>query len=156
MPELAVAPVDHRLTRETAVLAGRLAERLGDVAADGDALSGAASFLRSMAGAADELAVDAGAPIDEQPLDRLVAGLECSPVEVDLLVLPGLAEEPQGYAGVLRRISPTGEPFPTAGLAAQLFCVTREERPLLREVLECGPAVRGGAPRGGGEGAFYE
>src|SRR5919201_4229739 len=129
MPELAAAPVDRRLTWETAVLAGRLAERLGDVAADGDALSGAAAFLRSMAGAADDRPADAEPPIDAQPLDRLVAGLECSPVEVDLLLLAGLAEEHEGYAGVLRRISPTGEPFPTAGLAAQLFCASSEERP---------------------------
>src|SRR5439155_24878135 len=70
--------------------------------------------------------------------------------------LAGLPEEHEGYAAVLRRLHPHGEPFATVGLAARLLCRTPEERPLLREVLVGGAATAAGALRLGTEGPFYE
>ena len=136
-----------RTAREAALIAGRLAPLLGEGSPD-------AAFLRAMHETlgGEERVRRAGA----QPFDRLAAALSLSPVELDLLALAGLPEEHEGYAAVLRRLHPHGEPFATVGLAARLLCRTPEERPLLREVLVGGAATAAGALRLGTEGPFYE
>jgi SpoVK/Ycf46/Vps4 family AAA+-type ATPase len=136
-----------RMAREAALIAGRLAPLLGEGSPD-------AAFLQAMHETlgGEERVRRAGA----QPFDRLAAALSLSPVELDLLALAGLPEEHEGYAAVLRRLHPHGEPFATVGLAARLLCRTPEERPLLREVLVGGSATAAGALRLGTEGPFYE
>jgi hypothetical protein len=130
----------RRLVLETARIAARLADLVEEVAHGDGALADAVRFLRTVG--------EASAPGDSlvaQPLDRLVASLSLAPVELDVLLLAGLPEEHEGYAAALRRISPTGDPYPTAGLAARLFCVDGDERANLRALLERGGAVTSGA-----------
>jgi hypothetical protein len=107
--------------------------------------------LRTLAGLSAE-SLDfldrlAGAPPADpgEPLRRLADGLRLSPLEVDLILLAGLPEEHEGYAALLRQVHPQGEPRPTLGLAAQLFCHDDRERTLLRAAVETGPATRSGA-----------
>ena len=133
-----------RMAYEAARIAARLAGLLGDGSPD-------AAFLRTM----EELS-EGAPPKGRHRLDRFAAALGLSPVELDLLALAGLAEEHDGYAAVLRRLHPRGEPLATAGLAARLFCVTPEERQLLRETLLAGPAVSAGALRLVADGPFFE
>ncbi|HEX7242972.1 MAG TPA: ATP-binding protein [Longimicrobiaceae bacterium] len=147
-----------RLARETAALAGRLADLLDQALPAGGEQSPAREFLRAMAADAEEEPGTAGwaGPQGVHPLDRLALGFGLSRVEVDLLLLAGLPEEHEGYAGVLRTLHPRSEPRPTAGLAAQLLCASADERRLLRAALETGPAVRAGVVRLGEEGPFWE
>src|SRR5436309_2328939 len=133
-----------RMSYEAARIAARLAGLLGDGSPD-------AAFMRTM----EELS-EGAPPKGRHRLDRLAAALGLSPVELDLLALAGLAEEHDGYAAVLRRLHPRREPLATAGLAARLFCVTPEERQLLRETLLAGPAVSAGALRLVADGPFFE
>src|SRR5689334_22323423 len=89
-------------------------------------------------------------------LPALAAALRLAPVEADLLVLAGLAEAHEGYAGAFRRLGPAGEPFPTVGLAAQLLCESEGERQALRGLLETGGAVAAGALAAPGPLPFFE
>ena len=148
----APAGAQRRLAAETARIAERLAELVGTLFGPGD--DGAADivgFLRSAAEGAE-------APCEVGPgaLDRLAAALRLTPVEVDLVLLAGLAEEHEGYASAFRRINPTGAPYPTAGLAARLFCVHSDERSELRALLERGAAARSGVIRLDESGPFFE
>ena len=77
-------------------------------------------------------------------LRRLVTSVGCSPVEVDLLVLAGLADEDEAFAALFRSLHPRGEPRPTVGLAARACCDDLAERPLLVRALEEGRAVATG------------
>ena len=72
------------------------------------------------------------------------------------MLLAGLPEEHEGYAAALRRISPTGEPYPTAGLAARLFCVNGDERARLRALLDERRRGRCGCAREEHHGPFAE
>src|SRR5439155_1737952 len=85
--------------RRAARIAARLAGLLGDGSPD-------AAFLRTM----EELS-EGAPPKGRHRLDRFAAALGLSPVELDLLALAGLAEEHDGYAAVLRRLHPRGEPL---------------------------------------------
>ncbi|HEV7589224.1 MAG TPA: ATP-binding protein [Longimicrobium sp.] len=145
----------ERLSHRAAAVAGALAELLDAGPADGGETAAARDFLRAMAAAAPG-GDDGRRPDGPDPLDHLAAAFELAPVEVELLVLAGLADEHEGYAGVLRTLHPRSEPRATTGLAAQLLCDSPAERRLLRELLEAGPAVRVGMLRLGDEGPFYE
>ena len=142
-----------RLSRRAAALAARLADLLDQALPGPGEHTAASGFLRAMAQAAGPQPWGAD---DGDPLDRLAAGYGLSPVEIDLLLLAGLPDEHEGYAGVLRTLHPRGEPRPSAGLAAQLFCAGPDERALLREVLEAGPAVAAGVVRLDGDAPFWE
>jgi ATP-dependent 26S proteasome regulatory subunit len=104
----------------------RLAGRLGDVVAElGD--EDAAAFLRDWSAAdptvgqhpADGSCLDLPAGT-AQPIDRLVAALGATSVEVDLLALAALPHEHEAVAAVLRSLHPDGAPWPTVGLAGLL------------------------------------
>ncbi len=151
----------ERLSRDVAGIADRLAQLLiGNSASREGPLADGAAFLHAMAEAAGDSRQQGGRPLESpgqsHPLDRLVNAFGLSPVEVDLLLLAGMAEEHEGYASVLRSLHPRGEPRATVGLAAQLCCQTSGERRVLREMLELGPAVRSGALVVGAEGPFFE
>src|SRR4051794_13748500 len=147
LPDLgpADAGAGDRLSREAAALVRRLADLLDQALPDGGEHRAARQFLRTMADAASAAPLGPGA--EPHPLDRLATGFGLSPAEVDLVLLAGLADEHEGYSGVLRTLHPRGEPRPTAGLAAQLLCASPAERRMLRGILEGGPAVRAGALR---------
>jgi len=143
-----------RLARRTAGLAGRLADLLDQALPAGGEHTATRDFLRAMAAAAEGPQLRHGEGLD--PLERLEAGFALSPADTDLLLLAGLADEHEGYAGVLRGLHPRGEPRATAGLAAQLLCASPDDRALLRGVLESGPAVRAGVLRLEGDAPFWE
>jgi hypothetical protein len=123
------------LTARAARLGGRLGDLLATLA-DEAVLAGARGFL-------DATLAPAGEPTPG-PLDRLAEGMRLAPLEVDLAVLAGLAEEHEGYAQILRWIHPEGTPVATAGLAMQLLAPAASERLALRALLEDGRAVRSG------------
>jgi len=140
-----------RLSRRVADVAGRLAQLLaGSPLAKESAVAEGRAFLQGMAEATPRTPARAG-----DPLNRLVEGLALSPFEVDLLLLAGMSEEHEGYGSILRSLHPRGEPRATVGLAAQLFCEDFEERFVLREMLELGPAARSGL-LSLGDGPFFE
>jgi hypothetical protein len=144
-------PPARILAGRCGVLAGRLADLLDTLAAPaGEALAAGPTFLRHMAASAP--LVWTGPP----SLDRVARALELGPREQDLLLLAGLPEEHEGYAGLLRRLHPRGEPAPTAGLAAQLIYGSDDERPALRATLERGPVVAAGVLRAGDDGPLFE
>jgi hypothetical protein len=125
---------EPQLSASVAAVASRLARELEGLPGLGD---DSRAFLHRM-GAAEPPA-DAGAP-----LERLALGLQLSRLELELLLLAGLPEEHEGYAALLREVHPEGEPRPTIGLAARLFCSGEAERGELREVVETGRAVAAG------------
>src|SRR4051794_37790922 len=104
----AVLPSDpespsRRLARETARVAARLADPLRAVVGDDGMLAETARFLQVVG----DPTPDPGEPLVPHPLDRLVAALGLEPVELDLILLAGLAEEHEGYTAAFRRVHPT-------------------------------------------------
>jgi SpoVK/Ycf46/Vps4 family AAA+-type ATPase len=146
----------RRLQRAVGALASQLSERVRHLGAATDELLQAQRELVShlFDPAPDEqTAAVAGQP---HPLDRLAAALGLSPFEVDLLVLAGFPHEHEALALLLRSLHPRGEPYPTVGLAAQLFCRADHDRLLLRGALENGSLVESGAVRLAGDVPFSE
>src|SRR5262249_51414815 len=111
------------------------------------------AFLRSVAASTRDIAMESDAT---HPVERLAVSYAMAQVEVDLLLLAGMAEEHEGFASLFRTLHPRGEPRPTTGLAAQLFCNSPTERLMLRKLLASGNAVRSGALVLGEEGPFFE
>jgi ATPase family associated with various cellular activities (AAA) len=174
MPELAVAPPAaesalapaERLSREVAILGGRLADLLARLSLGQDgALAGGPPFLTAMFDAwaagrpAEELS---GGVLERQPdgethpLDRLAARLALTPLEADVILLAAMPEEHEGYASILRALHPRSEGRASVGLAAQLFCRDWHERNALRDLLHTGAAVRSGLLSLSGDGGFFE
>ena len=77
----------------------------------------------------------------ESPIYRLINGLGLGVLEVELLILSGLAEEHEGFADIFRTLHPTAQPQATLGLAAQLLCNQASQRKLLRQAIESNPAA---------------
>jgi len=155
-PEL-VYPAASRLT----ALAAAIADRLGDVLAslpggDGSPLRESREFVAAFTADPRAVAPQPGAGDGEDPLDRVALTLGLARAEIDALLLAGLAEEHEGFAGIFRSLHAAGEPYPTAGLAARLLCRTPEERRLLRALLEAGPATRSGLLVVGAGAPFFE
>ncbi len=152
----------ERLAREVAILAGRLAKLLGQTpVANEDPVAAGIAFLRSVAEpAAGERSLSermaSGAHEIVYPIDRLAAAFALAPVEIDLLLLAGMAEEHEGFASLFRTLHPRSEPRPTAGLATQLICTTPRERLVMRELLTTGAASRSGALVLGDDAPFFE
>ena len=156
----------QRLSREVAILSGRLADLLARLSiAQDSALAGGQAFLASMFDAWAEgkpvaeftgSALERGPVGSPHPLDRLAASLALTALEVDVLLLAAMPEEHEGYASVLRSLNPRGEGRAAAGLAAQLFCRDWRERVELRDALHTGAAVRSGLFALNGECGFYE
>jgi hypothetical protein len=151
-----------RLAREAAIVARRL-ERLFGERATGD---GAVRW--NLRGTVESLAQgplpepwpddprSRGAPGEVHPIDRVAQKLRLSPVELDLVYLAGAADAHEALAAVFRALHPSGEPRPTFGLAASLFCRSEEERRALRIVLLEGVAVRAGLLTLRGDGPLTE
>ena len=161
----AVAAGD-RLTLETGLIAGRLANFLATAlpSADG-AITGGLGFLQaffeSVAGG-QSLDSFSRNPQDRQPagethpLDRLIDSLSLTSPEIELLLLAGLSEEHEGLAAVLRSLHPRGEPRATVGLAAQLFHHDFANRRIFRGMVQSSALIKSGALLLSGEGPFFE
>jgi hypothetical protein len=153
------------LAREVGLLAGRLAAFLrGKLADHREPLASALGFLDHAF-----LGMSQGRPLSEwegtlldhriencdSPVRRLVHSYGFSPCDVDLMLFAGMAEEHEGYADIFRALHPLGQPRPTAGFAAQLFCRSPEERNFLRKLLVTGPAVISGTLYLDNEAPFF-
>jgi hypothetical protein len=157
--------VAERMSREIAILGGRLAHLLAQSpVAQEDVLARAHTFLHAMydAFADGRSGPDAKLPVPERnsektyPIDQLAAALSLQAAEVDLILLAAMAEEHEGYASILRSLNPQNEPYATIGLAAQLQCNNPQDRIALRRILEAGPAVTAGIILSKGEVPFFE
>jgi hypothetical protein len=106
------------LTARAAALARRLANVIVANCTPESGAPQAAEFLSNWASVAETEDLEPALPVT---LRRLVRRLGLGPLEIELVVLAGLAEEHQGIAATFRSLHPTGEPWPTLGLAALLF-----------------------------------
>jgi hypothetical protein len=154
-PALESHPGEH-LAMLAGTLAGRLADLLDQVLPGEQEQGPARAFLRAMARDAEDPLARLRIGTESHPLGRLTRAFELSPVEVDLVLLAGLPDEHEGFAGVLRTLHPRGEPRASVGLAAQLLCATTGERRLLRSILVAGAAVRAGILRLSDDGPLFE
>ncbi|SEI82400.1 ATP-binding protein [Demequina mangrovi] len=139
--------------------AGAIALRIADVVelhcAPETGAADAVTFLREWADSAGAAGA-ASVLMPDSPLERLASAYGLSSDEVDVLILAGVAEEHEGLAATFRSLHPTGEPRPTAGLAALLFGGGNAERARLRSMLASGPGVRSGLIRVEGTAPFFE
>src|SRR5688572_11910154 len=146
LPPTGLTP-GERLGVATAAIAGRLASLLDRALPGVDEGTSGREFLRAMSREAESAEDPWRAQERPHPLDRLAQAFRLSSVELDILFLAGLPDEHEGYSGILRTLHPRGEPRPTVGLAAQLFCADPDDRRLLRSILSSGNAVRAGIVR---------
>ena len=151
--DLAAGAGDDELMRLVGLHCRRLADVLGTLSSSDD--SPAAGGRRLLLSVAESTDGD-DEPPRIHPIERLIAALRLTPLEVSLVVLAGLPEVHEGIAGILRMLHPRGEPAATTGLAAQLLAETPPARHQLRELLETGAAVRAGALALGEDGPFFE
>lgn len=79
------------------------------------------------------------------PIGNLARHLDLSNMELQVLLLAGMAEHHEGLSDVLGMLHPNRAPYFTGGLAAQMFCHSEAERVLLREVLTASPLIELGA-----------
>src|SRR4051794_29067171 len=100
--------VSERISRAVAIAGGRIANLMAQVAPEpGEIAAQGATFLWSCyEAAAHSPASSHGLP---HPIDLLTRHFELSPLEVDFLLLAGMAEEHEGYSAVLRSLHPRGE-----------------------------------------------
>jgi hypothetical protein len=133
-------------------LAGRLAALLRSRLGEPDGLlARALAFLDRQAAASTEPSASR-----QTPMQRLIDAYGLAPIDLDLLLLAGLADEHEGYADIMRTLHPTGRPRPSVGLAAQLADDAGLSRERLRAALEIGPAVAGGLVLVEGDGPLPE
>lgn len=156
----------QELARAVGLLAGRLASYLRrKLPGETEGLGTALQFLDHAFARAQRDGADAPlaghwwqqpGQAPRTPLHKLSIILQLAPMEVDLLLLAGMAEEHEGYAEIFRTLHAGARPRPTVGLAAQLLCGSGDERRRLRELLAVGPGVVSGTLTLNGEGPFYE
>ncbi len=157
--------VAERLSREVAIMGNRLATLLerSPVVRDGGLEQGhsflTAMFRSAVTGASlvdAEERPDRPGDAEPHPIDQLADGLALTRMDLDLVVLAGMAEEHEGYASILRSLNPRGEPHATTGLAAQVGCENPRDRIALRRTLETGSAARSGIIVLTGDAPFFE
>lgn len=159
---MASATCGQRLAQAVGILAGRLARLLAQLSPEPDPTSAQSqSFLWSSFeaianGAPLELwsgAALSARPDGDHPIDRLATRFKLSDVEIELLLLAGMADEHEGYSAVLRSLHPRGESRPSVGLAAQLLFADRDA---CRQVVEQGPLLRYGIVRLTGDAPLFD
>jgi hypothetical protein len=109
----APAKPSPRLHAAAQSVATRLGALLHHIGAEPDA----AAWLAELNGDPAALRLPTVPP---DPIDRVIAAAHLVPIEIDLLLLAGLADEHEGIAAVLRLLHPSNRPTATTGLAAQL------------------------------------
>lgn len=146
-------PLAHRL----AAMAGKMGDLLARIApqTDGD---NRREFLAAVGGQyLDEAGTQAPAhDSGVEALIRLTDAFVLSAIDLDLIVLAGLADEHEGFCHVLRTLHPRGEPRPTVALATQLLCRTHGERRELAARMRQGAVVTSGCLRVSPEGPAPE
>jgi len=158
--------VSARLTRETGILAGRLAQFLATSLPriEGSITEGQQflqAFFESVSDGRPLVSwsrnpLDRSSPGSSHPIDRLARVLALSASEIELLVLGGLSEEHEGLAAILRSLHPRNEPRATLGLAAQLLGDGQPSRSAFRALIESSALVRSGALQVADDGPFFE
>ncbi|NUN12004.1 MAG: ATP-binding protein [Myxococcales bacterium] len=93
---------------------------------------------------------------DATPIERLIMGFGLDAVDLDILWTACLPDCHEGYASVLRALSPRGEPQPTVGLLLQLLAPDLIHRPALEHRLTGGALRRAGLILLGEEGPLPE
>ena len=83
-------------------------------------------------------------PVGTDPIDRLSGSLGLTGYDLKLLLLAGLADEHDGFAGTFELVHPLREPWPTAGLLAQIEAPGAPGDPALTRALVEGQLVRSG------------
>ncbi|MEQ1545828.1 ATP-binding protein [Methyloglobulus sp.] len=155
----------QRLAVETGILAGRLEALLDRVLPEANQATDGRGFLHStFTSIAKDWPLEnldnnplSRRPKDSlHPIDRLVDALALSRIETELCLLAGMPEEHEGFAAVFRALHPRGEPRPTIGLAAQLFCETAQDRFVFRELLETSLVVASGVLLVTGDTPYFE
>jgi hypothetical protein len=142
--------MNERLTHRVATLAGRLADFLAaSLPQAGGTVEQSRSFLRAMREFSP-------APTIDDPLERLACHLSLSDMDLDLILLAGMADEHEGFAAVFRALHPRNESRPSTGLAAQLFGINSQRRAQFRELLETAPIAQLGILRIPGDGPFFD
>lgn len=137
------------LKREVAILAGRFAQLLRRrFADDTSAVAISLHFLEyRYREACGDTPMDAWSDDGRErlandapnPLQQLTDRLHLDRLSVEMLLVAGMTEEHEGYADIFRSLHPSGQPFPTLGLVAQLLCPAADERRLLRHWVEPTP-----------------
>ena len=145
--------ISHALTARAAVLARRVAAVVEQRAGAESGAASTVAFLRSWAAGSPAVGI---ATASTHPLPTLTRRLHLTAVEVDLLLLAGLAEEHEGLAAALRGCHPRSEPRPTVGLAALVVEPAMPDRAALRRLLHEGAATSTGALAVDGAGPFFE
>ena len=164
LPGISDLAAAERMSREIAMLSGRLAHLLAaSPAAHDDQIARAHTFLHAMyeetaAGETLARAEPAARRLrgDQHPIDRIRDALSLDSSEIDLILLAAMAEEHEGYSSVLRSLNPQNEPYATVGLAAQLSCKNQNDRAALHRCLETGAAITAGVINLRGEVPFFE
>lgn len=156
----------ERLRMETGLLAGRMAALLRSRFSGNETpVASALAFLDHAytevnSGKAQSVwevnALERQSKGKPHPLDRLVFGFNLTPLEFEIIILTGMAEEHEGYAEIFRTLHPLTKPHPTPGLTAQLLCQNDNERRFLRELLETGAAVSTGIIGMGNDEPFFD
>lgn len=95
------------------------------------------------------IALDVNAPkqtLSAKPggLSRLIDGLKLGKIEVQLLVLAGMAQEHEGFADIFRSLHPTRQPYPTAALLSQIVRASESQRSELLQNLATSPLITTG------------
>jgi hypothetical protein len=139
------------LALEVGIMAGRLCAVLDRIFPE-RAQTDLRTFLREATAAR----AARQAPPSDTPLGRLIATLSLSAVETDLLILAGMPEEHEGFAAIFRTLHPAGEPRPTLGLAAQLYCHEGGTRDQFAATVEQSALFRHGVLRPHTGAPFYE
>src|ERR1041384_85609 len=156
--------VSARLTRETGIMAGRLADLLATSLPQGDgSMNEGRQFLQAFhdsvtAGRTTSFSsnlTDSSEPV-LHPLDRLTRSLQLSDPEIELLLLSGMSEEHEGLASILRSLHPRNEPYASVGLAAQMLSNGQANRSDFRALIESSRVVRSGAVGITDDGPFFE
>jgi hypothetical protein len=156
-PAMSAEAISVDLSAQAACVAVSLAAVLGSSCEEGDAVAAAVALLRSWADFAQESSADSsGVPLTDSPLQRVVAGLDLSIVERDLVLLAGLAEEHPAFADIMRLLHPRGEPRASVLLADRLTAARLEGPSALRRLLGEGNAVTSGLLKVEGDGPIYD
>src|SRR4051794_20442479 len=151
--------VSRDLSARAASLALRLASFVEENTSEEAGAGTAVGFLRRWARSALQAALGSStggprpSPGVDLPLGQLVARLQLTDTERDLVLLAGLPEEHEALANTFRQMDPGRAPHPSIGLVAHALGA---DRIALRRLLHEGSAVRTGALRVLSEGPFFE
>jgi hypothetical protein len=151
----AVADAGRPLGIRIAAMARRLAELFRHLTSGADA-SARIDFLEEIARQYQDRAARSATESGTDGVIRLADAFELTGLDLDLLVLAGLAEEHEGFCDVLRALHPRAEPRATTALAMRLLCSSFDDRRALAGTLTHGRLVTSGVVAAAGDSPFPE